>query len=312
VSLASLKIGLADAAARSALRFPVLERLLARGCNNELLRRHLHLGAVAIGYSRVAKRRELRIANMGAYRFYVNVSEPLGIHPYFFRDSGAVWLTTLLVRPGDACIDAGANVGHYTFLTASKVGPTGRVFAFEPNPAFTEIIRRSIALNDYASFVSVESRALWNCDGEEKTFFVSINPSNTGTSTIIDKHTPDLPIEDAIKVTTTTLDTFALEKKLDHLRFVKIDVEHAEQYVLEGAKTLLSNARIDFLIIEMYSASASQALLEGHGYRGFRLDSDRSKLVPIGTVETTLFSDYLWVSPKCWQAFQGALGSWVE
>ena len=64
----------------------------------------------------------------------VNVREHLGIGPFFFGESGAVWLTKELVGPGDVCVDAGANVGHYTFLTAHLAGPTGRVYAFEPNP----------------------------------------------------------------------------------------------------------------------------------------------------------------------------------
>ena len=44
--------------------------------------------------------------------------------------------------------DAGANVGHYTFLMASIVGKRGRLVAFEASPEMVEIIGRSITLND--------------------------------------------------------------------------------------------------------------------------------------------------------------------
>jgi FkbM family methyltransferase len=32
-------------------------------------------------------------------------------------------------------VEVGANVGYYTLLACSLVGPTGRVTAFEANPA---------------------------------------------------------------------------------------------------------------------------------------------------------------------------------
>src|SRR6202044_692228 len=84
---------IADALARLALRTPPLERALVAGTRNPLLRRHLRLGAVAMGYPRVLGGREWRIAEMDGYRFYVNVGEsPLGVEPYFFRNTGAVWL----------------------------------------------------------------------------------------------------------------------------------------------------------------------------------------------------------------------------
>src|SRR5262245_25115059 len=39
-----------------------------------------------------------------------------------------------VVRPGMVALDVGANVGAYTMLLGQWVGPTGRVFAFEPAP----------------------------------------------------------------------------------------------------------------------------------------------------------------------------------
>ena len=112
---------IADFVARSALRIPALERIIVLGCRQPRLRR-LGLGAVAHGYSRVLQQRELRVAEFGTYRLWVNVAEPLGIEPFFFGQSGAVWLTPSLINAGDVCVDAGANVGHYTFLMASIVG----------------------------------------------------------------------------------------------------------------------------------------------------------------------------------------------
>jgi hypothetical protein len=40
-----------------------------------------------------------------------------------------------IVKPGMRVVEVGANVGYYTLLACSLVGPTGRVTAFEANPA---------------------------------------------------------------------------------------------------------------------------------------------------------------------------------
>ena len=37
------------------------------------------------------------------------------------------------LRPGDVFVDVGANIGLFTLIAASRVGPTGRVIAFEPS-----------------------------------------------------------------------------------------------------------------------------------------------------------------------------------
>src|SRR5882724_5373842 len=77
---------IADIVARSALHVPALEKIIAIACRQPRLR-WLGLGAVAHGYSRVLQRRELRIADFGTYRLWVNVAEPLGIEPFFFGQS---------------------------------------------------------------------------------------------------------------------------------------------------------------------------------------------------------------------------------
>jgi FkbM family methyltransferase len=286
---------IADLVARSALRIPALERMVAIGCRQPRLRR-LGLGAVAHGYSRVLRQRELRVADLGNYRLWVNVAESLGIDPFFFGQSGAVWLTSSLVRKGDVCIDAGANVGHYTFLMASIVGSSGQIFAFEANPAMVEVLGRSVGLNDYGAYVEVIPLALWSVPNEEKTFFVSVEPSNSGTSSLVD-HGWFLSQDHTIRVTTTTLDEFASQRSIGQVRLVKLDVERAEDHVLRGAQRLLREARIDYLIVELVSDTEAQRTLEELGYVGYLLDVPQRRLRPLSGVSAGIFCDALFVSP---------------
>jgi FkbM family methyltransferase len=287
---------IADALARLALRAPPLERALVAATRNALLRRHLRLGAVALGYPRVLVGRELRIAEMDRYRFYVNVGESLGVEPYFFRNSGAVWLTRSLIRQGDVCVDAGANAGHYTFLCASIVGTTGRVFAFEANPEFAELIRRSKDLNVFGEIVHVDQRALDSVSGAVKRFFVSVNPMNSGTSSLVD-HGWYVSSDCAIDVETIAFDDFARDAAVDHFRLVKIDVERAEESVIVGASHALGNHRIDFLIVELHAGSAAQRLIEQAGYAGYLLLPEQKQVVPVAHIGPGRFGDFLFVRP---------------
>src|SRR5258708_412880 len=56
-------------------------------------------------------------------------------------------LFALLVRPGDRCVDVGANIGVHTVRLARLAGPDGAVMAIEPDPDLMRRARRNLALN---------------------------------------------------------------------------------------------------------------------------------------------------------------------
>jgi FkbM family methyltransferase len=292
----ALALAMADLAARAALSAPLLERALVAACHRPMLRNGLRLGAIAVGYTRVLRRPELRVAELGKYQLRVNVSEELGTTPFFFGDSGTLWLTALLLRPGDNCVDAGANMGHYTFLMASEVGPSGRVLAFEANPALVEILASTIALNHYESRINLHALALWEESNQEKSFYLSVNSANSGTSSLID-HRVYLRADHQITVKTITLDDAAAQAGVDHFRLVKIDVERAEEFVIAGARNLLSSHKIDFLIVELVAGTTTQRLLLAHGYVGWLADPHRRALIPIDRVPDGTFGDFVFASP---------------
>lgn len=57
------------------------------------------------------------------------------------------------VRPGDAFLDVGANVGYYTAMAARAVGPSGMVVAVEPAEEPLSLLSRSIAENRWHNVV---------------------------------------------------------------------------------------------------------------------------------------------------------------
>jgi FkbM family methyltransferase len=68
------------------------------------------------------------------------------------------------VRPGDVVYDVGAWIGPYTLLASKLVGPTGRVYAFEPDPVARRRLERNVTANG-AQNVEVAPLALGRSSG---------------------------------------------------------------------------------------------------------------------------------------------------
>src|SRR5262249_27856938 len=67
-----------------------------------------------------------------------------------------------LVKPGSCVVDIGANIGFYTALLADCVGPTGRVYAFEPDETnFASLV----AATRHRAQVQAERAAVTDVDG---------------------------------------------------------------------------------------------------------------------------------------------------
>jgi precorrin-6B methylase 2 len=55
-------------------------------------------------------------------------------------------LVTRLTRPSSIAVDVGANGANWTMVLSRNVGRSGKVFAFEADPYYAEVTRKTIAL----------------------------------------------------------------------------------------------------------------------------------------------------------------------
>lgn len=141
------------------------------------------------------------------------------------------------------CIDIGANVGYFSILMA-KIACLGRVYAFDPIPLNTALLRASAELNGVKNIEIIES-AVGGSDGE-----VSLSQStDSAYSSILD--TERKSVERIIRVPMITLDTFVHSHCIKSVDVLKIDVEGAEGLVLDGARKFLSDAALRPRVILM-------------------------------------------------------------
>jgi FkbM family methyltransferase len=79
--------------------------------------------------------------------------DPVQIEPRRTLRAATVALFRQYLRPGDTFIDIGANIGYFSLLAASRVGSTGQVHSFEPNPETFKGLQHNVVLNGFKQIV---------------------------------------------------------------------------------------------------------------------------------------------------------------
>jgi FkbM family methyltransferase len=172
------------------------------------------------------------------------------------------------LRPGDTAVDVGANVGYYTLLFARRVGPDGRVFAFEPDPANFELLRRNVERNGYRNVVLSPLAASDRC-GPARLFLSGSNAGDHRTYDPADGR-PSLDIE------TVPLDRFFAGYP-GPVDLVKMDIQGGEFAALTGMRDLLARQGRVKLATEFWphglrgAGASAAAYLDLLGRLGFRL-----------------------------------------
>jgi FkbM family methyltransferase len=164
------------------------------------------------------------------------------------------------VRPGAVAFDIGANAGYIALVMAKGAGPGGRVFAFDPDPR--------------------SCRALEANAGRLRTGNLSVVPAAVGSApghvrlatfayTLVSQMETATTAADAVfvEVDRTTIDSFVYDEGHPPPAVIKIDVEGAEEHVIQGAVTVLKRAR-PAVVAEVRAAAwpAIEAIVEPLGY----------------------------------------------
>lgn len=163
-----------------------------------------------------------------------------------------------LVRPGDVCLDVGANFGWYTTLLASLAGPGGSVHAFEPVPDIFAWLQDNVRLAGDPPSVHLIRAAVGDTAEAEVPLYVFADLPVGHTS----MRAADRAVAATVSAPVCVLDDYVVDRRLEPIAFVKVDVEGAELGVLRGASRLLAQAVPPIWIIEMARNTAA-----GFGYQ---------------------------------------------
>jgi FkbM family methyltransferase len=187
------------------------------------------------------------------------------------------WLQQTL-QPGQVFVDVGANIGYFTLLGASLVGPEGRCVAVEAHPRLAELLQRNVIINGFHGYVTTWQRAAWS-EATQLTLHMRRNfASNSSFGSIGPDALSKLgDSEKTVDVEAVRLDDLLAD--LHHVDVIKVDVEGAEVQVFTGLEhTMAANPALT-VIFEWSPAQIADVgdkpgelldLLESKGFR-FRL-----------------------------------------
>jgi FkbM family methyltransferase len=172
------------------------------------------------------------LINVEGNKMYVDVHAPAELL-FGTYEKPVTELFKKEIKQGMTVIDIGAHIGYYTLLAARLVGSKGKVFAFEPAPDNYALLVKNIAINGYKNVIPVQ-KAIWNktdrlklvlCSYESVAHHISVS-SNVK--------------EEIVFVDAISLDEYFKDKSTQ-IDFIKMDIEGAEMFALQGMSNIIKN-----------------------------------------------------------------------
>jgi len=221
------------------------------------------------------------------------------------------------VRPGDTVIDVGANHGMWTRSLSEAVGPTGRVYAFEPVPFTAGTLRLVVRLLRLRNVVIVEK----GCGERAGRVAFAVPIQSSGVTDAALAHLADRTSEvdgaqDAtrqVSAEVVALDEFLPD--LNEVPLMKADIEGAELYAFRGARALIERhlptvvSEIDPSFMDGFGLSAADALrfFGERGYRAYRYSQARGRLEAAAEPAGGEGGNYVFVHPRRADRLHGLL-----
>jgi len=194
---------------------------------------------------------------------------------------------------GSVFVDIGANVGWHSAVGSSTVGPTGRVYAIEPNPENARLIGHTVQRNNLTN-VELLPFAL-----SERTGFAAFRTAIGSNGGFAGGNDPSF-IDHAVTIVPTLRFD---DLNIAHVDVIKMDVEGAEPMVMRGAVEVIE--RDHPVIVFEFSCEMTQRVsgvaprehlrfFEEHGYTLSIIDRSDGSQIPVTDVDALLRD---WGSP---------------
>jgi FkbM family methyltransferase len=151
-------------------------------------------------------------------------------HQYFGFADPVLETLSKLARPGDVVADVGANIGFYSGVLAQRVGSTGSVHAFEPNPATHAWLAAHVRDNRLSN---VRCHALALADVEQELTLNEFGGSDSGKASLRPDGAGQVIAGPVVDV--RSLDGWFAQSGERGIDLIKVDVEGYEPEMLLGA-----------------------------------------------------------------------------
>lgn len=216
----------------------------------------------------------------------------------------------LALRPGMTAIDVGCHVGLLTLLMARLVGPSGRVWGYEPDPDNHAQLEINLSINGYAHAVAVRAAVT------DRRGRVRLARGRTGSD-----HAVDRQAAGGLDVPSEPLSDLLERESIRRVHLLKIDAEGTEDLVLNGLADALTPSRIERIVCEIHSSRKAGPVggdrirrrLEAAGYTAYVLDPALARRPYLSVwepqAEVRGLQNVLFCEPSTLRSDQGSTGA---
>jgi FkbM family methyltransferase len=171
--------------------------------------------------------------------FEYELSNYRGTAPMYFGSYALLVIEAMkrFLKPGDAFLDVGANIGYLSAIAAGLVGRQGQVHCFEPVPTYFYRLQRLAELNpEHAIFPN--ARAAGEAPGT-CTIYVTREP---GQNTMVPSYKSAEEVTFTLEVPVVRLDSYIEQHATGRIGMVKIDAEGFEFPILKGLRKVFEQS----------------------------------------------------------------------
>jgi FkbM family methyltransferase len=175
-----------------------------------------------------------------------------------------------VVKPGMTVLDVGAHVGYYTRRCARRVGPQGRVIAFEPHPRTFAVLQQNVQDCDNVTPLQL---AVAEAEGTAELYdylmmsasgslhydetMLELQKSQLSQSDVAPRIADNFPVQ-TFSVKTRPIDACLADLDIAQVDVVKMDIEGAEIGALRGMTQAIRRSPGLVLVME-YNPQALKA-----------------------------------------------------
>ncbi len=143
------------------------------------------------------------------------------------------WFYQYKPKEGDVIVDIGAGIGDDAMIFSQAVGRRGRVLCVEAHPSTFRLLQKNCRYNRLENVTAVHQALM------DKTCTVSIeNRTGYQANTIVQS---DNNRESSIEVPACSFDELCARHKIEHIGFIKMNIEGAERFAIKGMPRMIQH-----------------------------------------------------------------------
>jgi len=197
-----------------------------------------------------------------------------------FGELGTLSILDRFLNEGDVFVDVGAYVGFFSLYASYKVGNSGEVISFEPNPESYKVLMENLKIN------GINNVRAFNFALGSKEYFAELTMPYGKTpseSTLMDEKGKKF------KVRVVRFDDIIDKLGIEKVSMIKIDVEGWENEVLGGMTETIKRFKPILLVEKSPLFLLGYNYLISLGYKPLVLEKTKSR--PSSLVEVSNYDD---------------------